>query len=266
MRKLHVVLALGLSIGLIGQSFATCQKDYVEAMAKPILPKNVQIDANAVTILGYGVGALAFGTTGGIVGAVAMPIGLILGLWGAKEIRNNPLHEIERLLNQSDYVITQNTPAARTDFEKEVAVDGKTAKERRQQKKQNRSIRRHNREVNKFNKQLAKELVKSRKSFEEFYAKIEATATGISQEDFAKAVNDSNNANEMCNGKIGTFEGPAIEYQRQIAVDGQTKKERKQQERFNKKVRRHNNKMAKLESKNRLAKKSEIIHYFSKAL
>ncbi|HAZ13435.1 MAG: hypothetical protein A2X86_14575 [Bdellovibrionales bacterium GWA2_49_15] len=262
-----VILAILFSLTVGSQAFATCQADYMKKIDSPILPRAIQINGNGISLLGYYGAYAIFGSAGaGIAGALILPLGLTLGLWGAKEIRNNPLHDIVRLLNESEYRATGKYPEMRTDVQKEVTVDGQTRDERRHQKRLNRQVRRHNRFLARFNKHLAKELSKSSEVFAEFHQHISEVATGVSAEQLAAAVKTSNDASELCTGKIGTAFGPVIEYKREIAIDGATKKERKQQERFNKKVRKHNEKMAELEDKNRLATKPEVIRYFQELL
>ncbi|MBI2519575.1 MAG: hypothetical protein HYV97_04135 [Bdellovibrio sp.] len=267
MNTKKIFLSVLLTISLSGQAFATCQADYMKKIDTPIVPRSVQIDGNAVTLLGYYGAYAIFGTAAaGIAGALILPLGLTLGLWGAKELRDNPLHDIVRILNESEYRASGKYPEMRTDVQKEIAIDGQTKEQRRQQKRFNRHVRRHNRNLVRYNKRLAKELSKSRETFAEFQQTVNEVATGVAADQLAVAVKTSNDANEMCNGKIGTAFGPVIEYKKEIAVDGATKKERKQQEKFNKKVRKHNRKMSELERKNLLATKAEMTRYFQELL
>ena len=264
-KKIFLGMLLTLSLG--SQALATCQGEYMKKIDSPILPRMVQLNGNALGLLGYYGAYAIFGTaTAGIAGSLVLPLGLALGLWGAKEIRNNPLHDIVRILNESEYRATGKYPEMRTDVEKEIAVNGQSKQERREQKRFNRQVRRHNRALVRYNKHLAKELSRSRETFAEFQQTINEVATGVAADQLATAVKTSNDTNEMCNGKIGTAFGPVIEYKQPIPVDGATKKERKQQERFNKKVRKHNRKMFDLEVKNRLATKAEIVRYFQESL
>ncbi len=265
LKKLFLGALLTLSLG--GQAYATCQGDYMKKIDSSILPRSVQIDGNAITLLGYyGAYAIFGSATAGVAGALILPLGLTIGLWGAKEVRDNPLHYIVRVLNESEYRATGKYPQMETDVQKEIAVDGQTKEERKNQKRFNRQVRRHNRDLARYNKRLAKELKKSSAAFAEFQQSISEVATGVAPEQLALAVKTSNDANEMCNGKIGTAHGPSIQYKQEINVDGATKKERKQQEKFNKEVRKYNREMAELENKHRLATKSEIIRYFQEAL
>lgn len=248
----NLFLSAFLTLGLSGQALATCQADYMEKIDSSILPTSIKFAIDGTALF--------------ISGSMLLPLGLELGMWGAEKIRNNPLHDIVRVLDYSEFSATGKFPQLATGFQKEVAVNGQTKDERRAQKRFNRQVRRQNYELARYNKRLTKELIKGLAAFAQFHEAVAQVATDVTPKQLAQAVKASNDANEMCNGKIGTVFGPTIEYKQEIVVDGATEEERKQQEKFNKHVRKHNRDMGKLEWKNLLATKGEIIRYFQEAL
>lgn len=270
------ILALSLLATFTTQAFAntnSCVEKYQYQIENnlTVTDKLLRMDEQGGATwqyMGYLAGIAVFGTsTGAIVGYTAVPV-----LFLAEDLIENGIHDARltkmvRVITQSRIMLgLEDQPAIRTDVKQEIAVDGTTKKERRAQKRHNRKVRRHNRRLVKYNQALAKEKEKREEGFAKLVSKLSEQNSFVEQEDVARLIVDADESGILCDGSVQTM-GRELEMRGDfVQVNGETKRERRQQRRHNRKVERHNSRVNKKLLKHRFTKQNKLIKYLNEQI
>jgi hypothetical protein len=265
MKKLLLGLTLASSILSINPVKASCTREYFEkTQGGNNVSRYVENNWNELQWLAYINGAILISNP--VIGAVVytLPLTVWLGAEIADTVHDERLQEMIRIINFADYKVGIRTPPnLRDDYVTIIDVDGDTARERRIQRSDRRDAKSHNRRINRYNEDISRDLERSKTDFESLLAKLQKAGSNMTADELAQKISDLNATKSLCNGEVGTIgiDQDDLITKPRIAVDGKTKKERREQRRENNRIEAHNDRAFKKLNSNILATQEDIVKF-----
>jgi hypothetical protein len=194
--------------------------------------------------------------------AVAVPLAITAG-YVADTIADKPFVKMMKVIARA-YIEAgiSDDEVLRNDFIAQIPVDGVTRDEIRQQRDYNRHAKKHNQKIEKLNKAITSRINARIKSFDNLIMQLEElTGKPASRLEVAKLVVDADSQGKLCNSEIRLLGKDLTLRTDYIRVTGETPLERMTQRNHNRKVERHNKKIAKMIEKNDLAMLKHLLTY-----
>lgn len=289
MKKIFVIMILILNQNIYANS---CMKEYKNRVDKI---KTYYSGVNGGDLLYTSIvgGSTGFMASGGVLGlldliiriaassgtslipvatiatgvGIGIPVVLTTG-YAVDTISDAPFVKMMKIIERANIEAgTVSDEIIRTDFRNKIPVDGVTRDEIRRQRNYNRNAQRHNRELEKLNKRISSRIEKRKRAFDDLISELEKIrGTRVSREDVARLVVDADTQEKLCNSEIRLLGNDLTLRTDYIRVTGETAIERMKQRSHNRKIERHNDKIAKLIKRKDLAKIDHLLKYLDDQL